>query len=700
MSTHAQVPFYRCPRGSALITVIVFTTVLALLCGSFLAYAIHEKGINQRSRQLAQSRYLAESIVDYGFAQMTARFKAQTNLPSNEFSARALSVPRNVFLNDPAIDHDFTEIVSGLVPASSTLGLLDANDPSNAGDPLRGQYVFTREVEVFGRGAMRHPQTGARIASYASQRLQVRDAPLFAHAIFYNLDMELSPGAAMEVFGSVHSNRAIYVNTSHSLKFHDTVSTVAQFLHQRHPLSGQTSLSDSSAANVTIDRVSVSGVATELAIYANHEVYDSNMIDFADEADARWNRRLQTDAHNVHPQNPVSIQAPAAHDDPLTDWIDETNPGRALIEDAHLLTSSSTTEQREIESQRLVNQAGLRIVVDPRTGELTAYKRTINSYGKPVTDIEGNVVEYPVTLPADLVKTYSAPIMYDARRRAPPNATTPPASAPNDAIRLADIDVGKLKQVIEAPVAADPTKHIADFDVDANWNGIVYVEVSDTNLTGVRLVNGGQIPSQTTPNSSSPGMTLATNSPLYIQGHYNADGNISTSASTTSARYPDNAAEPPAALAADAITILSPSWNDANSGKPLANRKPTRVEISAAFLTGIVSSYKESNGTGRYSGGVENFPRFLEDWSGVNVAIRGSMVALFESEIANERWPGTGTVYNAPRRIWGYNERFKSGIYPPGTPNTRTYRRIHYRLLSAAEYENAVASLRPTTVAP
>jgi len=67
---------------------------------------------------------------------------------------------------------------------------------------------------------------------------------------------------------------------------------------------------------------------------------------------------------------------------------------------------------------------------------------------------------------------------------------------------------------------------------------------------------------------------------------------------------------------------------------------------------------------------------------------------MFKCEKATQRWPGTGVVYNAPKRLWGFNELFKTGVYPPGTPVSRTFRRIHYRTLDAASYETAAAALR------
>ena len=81
-------------------------------------------------------------------------------------------------------------------------------------------------------------------------------------------------------------------------------------------------------------------------------------------------------------------------------------------------------------------------------------------------------------------------------------------------------------------------------------------------------------------------------------------------------------------------------------------------------MTGVVPS----NGT-YYSGGGENYPRLLENWSGVNLYYNGSMVEMFTSQIGNAPWPGTGTVYNPPTRDWAFDTNFTnpSGL-PPLTP--------------------------------
>jgi hypothetical protein len=257
-------------------------------------------------------------------------------------------------------------------------------------------------------------------------------------------------------------------------------------------------------------------------------------------------------------------------------------------------------------------------------------------------------------------------------------------------VQTVDLDVGRLKTLIEDSGAASAwTKGGTSFSPATEWNGIVYVAHANETRGGVRLVNGSSIPDRPTEsNGNSKGFSVATNVAAYVQGHYNANGVISNDGSEI--RQPDSASEPPASISADAVTILSTAWSDANSSLGLSNRVAQQTEVSAAIMTGLVPTNKNGNGT--YSGGVENLPRFLENWSGVKFGYRGSMAVLFESEVATEPW-GSSNVYNPPSRVWGFNQLFADGIHPPGSPNSRSYRRVGFRDLTASEYQERLTAI-------
>jgi len=170
---------------------------------------------------------------------------------------------------------------------------------------------------------------------------------------------------------------------------------------------------------------------------------------------------------------------------------------------------------------------------------------------------------------------------------------------------------------------------------------------------GVYLKNGEQLP--------PTGLTIATPDPVYIQGDYN----ITTDGSHFSLGVNSTTNTFPAAVMGDAITILSDSWKDANSTS--STRTASDTTINAALLSGIVPT-GTYNGTAAYSGGVENFTRFLEDWSGYTFWYNGSMVVMFNSQIATAPYGGSG-VYSPPVRNWAFDVNFNNqNKLPPGTP--------------------------------
>ena len=179
------------------------------------------------------------------------------------------------------------------------------------------------------------------------------------------------------------------------------------------------------------------------------------------------------------------------------------------------------------------------------------------------------------------------------------------------------------------------------------------------NLSVVRLVNGVKLP-----NNNGLGFTVATPNPLYVLGSYNTTVNSNTYANTLGATT--NGATVPAALIADAITILSPNWLDAASAASYTTRPAASMTVNAALLTGIVPSIGIA--ATNFSGGVHNLPRFLENWTGATFTLNTSLVCLFSSQMATNRFQFPGAYYSPPTRLWGFDQNFSSpNKLPPGT---------------------------------
>ena len=100
------------------------------------------------------------------------------------------------------------------------------------------------------------------------------------------------------------------------------------------------------------------------------------------------------------------------------------------------------------------------------------------------------------------------------------------------------------------------------------------------------------------------------------------------------------------------------------------------------MLCGLVPTGK--NGVTQTSGGLHNFPRFLENWGGIECRIRGAMVALFECRVGTEPW--NLRVYAPPLRIWGFNLLFNTGVMPPLTPKSVHFRRSSSNDITKTDY--------------
>lgn len=169
-------------------------------------------------------------------------------------------------------------------------------------------------------------------------------------------------------------------------------------------------------------------------------------------------------------------------------------------------------------------------------------------------------------------------------------------------------------------------------------NGIVYTSCSVSPFDATRLVNAEELHS---------GLTVASQNPVYTVGDYNT------------------VQKKPASIMTDAYTVLSNNWDDGDSWAGLSSRTASNTKVNVAYMTGNKPS---GSGGSSYSGGFENLPRFLEQWSGKTFTWVGSAVDLWQSVQADGYW-SYGSYYTAPDRDWAFDIDFLDPTkLPPGTP--------------------------------
>ncbi len=206
------------------------------------------------------------------------------------------------------------------------------------------------------------------------------------------------------------------------------------------------------------------------------------------------------------------------------------------------------------------------------------------------------------------------------------------------------------------------------------------------------------------PFNGSQGLTVVSENPVYIEGNYNActPGNAAGTCTETGGPFgPTGNGHVSAAVIADAVTLLSSSWNDIGSfinphslshttaNVANAQRNATTTWYRVAIIAGKGIPFpRPTNNTGAdhtdygTDGGAHNFLRFIENWGGSALNYRGSIVSFFTSRQATGSYKCCDIVYGAPDRGYNFDVEFLSPpLLPPRTPmfrdiNTLTFRQL------------------------
>lgn len=215
------------------------------------------------------------------------------------------------------------------------------------------------------------------------------------------------------------------------------------------------------------------------------------------------------------------------------------------------------------------------------------------------------------------------------------------------------------------------------------FNSVLYIDDVTPRVSGnmepkaIRLKNGGILPDS--------GLTVVSENPIYIQGDYNTGSTSTTTANVpaNNGGNPSNTDSPtvsgytrkPSAVISDAVMFLSNAWNDSKSSSSIGSRVASHTTYNTAIISGFMpSGYQPSSGAAYgYSGGANNFPRFLEDWSNKSCTYFGSMVELFQSKTFTNYWQ-LNHVYRPPNRCWNFDTDFIQNP-PKGTPTATTWSR-------------------------
>jgi hypothetical protein len=183
----------------------------------------------------------------------------------------------------------------------------------------------------------------------------------------------------------------------------------------------------------------------------------------------------------------------------------------------------------------------------------------------------------------------------------------------------------------------------------------------------LKLINGNNISDLGGAGLGIGGLTIVSENPVYLQGDWNSnDAGVSDFNGTHAAT----------SIIADALVLLSNSWNDAVSFafpyQYAGNRsRNTQVWYRVAIIAGKGMAFPQPAGTATdfgTDGGAHNFLRFLEDGDQA-VNYQGATATFFYNRQAVGTYKCCSTVYGAPTRSYAFDTDFLNpALLPPNTP--------------------------------
>ncbi len=573
--------------------------------------------------------------------------------------------------------------------------------------PFAGLYSLTQKLQITSNAVDLMGNTSAVIVS-----AKARAFPVFQFGMFFEGDLEATNGPSMTFSGWVHSNGNIYLSSNNAW-YKNRMTTPNKIYHDRkdfHDVKNGVWIANASAVDVML-----------LFDSRTHSIPAA----FRAESDLQFDNRLMTDAYGVDSLAlplPPGVEAyelllpKEASDTPqereakfawradmsvrvdLTDI--RTNGAVCGIKQASKFPDEVIGNPGVSGLQPVVPGQQTNFKVGPDCGGTSTWSVEVRADGVTIyQNANLSSCTFQVTIP---IGTDEIEVIITANATDP--GTTPyagtakwtglqsigsfdPAPYPTitvtrsggftaptpsemcnmirfnwsafyegreDAVMdMLEVDIGFLGIWIDG----DPLKKTSVFYFEfvvpdatlPGWTAAEKAMLSDATLDpAVRLKNGINLPNP---------LTMATHYPLYVMGDYNKQ------------------AWKPAAFVGDAITILSNAWDDGqHQAQVLVKPNATATEVYGAILAGHSATPCDHEDAGCaggyedfYGGGIENFPRFLETWSGITLKYVGALVSIHESVISNSTW--NGTYYSPPVRDWSFDTRFKDPTnLPPGTP--------------------------------
>ena len=689
-------------RGMALIGVMVLTALLMSLAIALAVQVGSDSQLRGAFGSGVTGFYAAESGLNQGMGEYRNIFLAY-NVPSGaDFN------PRTYALGDRTVSYKLSERPGNpqniVIPSGEVFSGLNA---------IQYRYIVNSTAEDINQD----------IEASVGAEFLVGYIPLFQFVAFYKNDLEILPGPNMVLNGRVHTNGKLYLNANNTLTVADNP---AQQVFTVQVSAGQGIYRGRKDQNTCTGTVNVDKLEDKVAPFADLDpkvvpCNGSSTREVPVAELAAWKGSMIRDIGNIaipEPDivKPPSSVSPGGTGDPGVYW-DKADLRIVLHVDQLGGLPGGPGGLKVID---VVNGAGVQDAV--KTAALQQFMSDAAWNSGAVAGLGPST--YPGTMPIFYTDTpfaagsgcaHGTPgcnntgaASYQPALPAPGALGGPRAGAAASgvyselmgaALGVFDRDYrrGGFYNMRERKWMLLLNLNIRDLILWNQQNGEPFFATNDNtegglvifatvagpasagvNNYGVRVFGSNDIPlaGGIGVSADPTGVTVASDQAIYVLGDFNRG--------TTS--VPAGAPRQPASLIGDSVNVLSQRYwqsqaacnntlcRDGQSTQALGNasRNAQNTWVNAAFLGGVDTTPSGYPGAGDYNGGLENYPRFHENWNGFNLTYQGSFVSLGEPEHVDGEWCGTGggcNIYNPPNRVWNFDPGFNNAAnLPPLTP--------------------------------
>lgn len=625
--------------GNTLLVTLFFLAIAAALVGSVINYTSNTSINTDRSCRYYQAQAAADGLVDFAYKAWLKKIAANNGLITSDQCALSSSDMPPLYGYQYATGGTLKIVPLNEYGVAVTSGSAIPTPVIGSVPDYKGWYGKTYSYAATAQLIV--PLLTGGTSTVGVRRLfQYTEVPVFQCMYFFQDNLELYRPAEMTISGLIHSNKKIWMlgdktSGTSNILIQGNVSSVGGY---NVALSGSTN-AESPWAKFWSGYTSPSGLISPK--FSNSQAAQVNQVTAIQPMGASLEDLFNDSAYSTNPN--------------------VTGGYHELIE----RPNTSATDPSAISTRRLYNKAGIIIHVSgtgssTSTGALTVAVQaqgTTTLTAEAITSIQAAITKKTNTATKVVSGKTVNDALYDAREEQKVNTVV--------------VDINALTTVLNNTSAASGSDKSVIYIYDDT-------SIASTTANTIFLTNGKILPDD--------GLTIASENPVYIQGDYNTGynapsttrGNSSNTASPTgtttsggSTAYTRKAA----AVIADAVTLLSNSWDNKNSTSVYGASNTT---YNTALLSGYQASWSvgtsgtsyleadaAKNSTGNYSGGCNNFARFLENWSGDYCTYYGSMVELFPAVTAPGNW-NTTNIFSPPTRRWNFDPYF-TGKTPPGT---------------------------------